>query len=142
MGGSFGGYMANWIGGQTDRYRALITHASLYDLRSFWGTTDAARWFGHQLGGVPIDDDEYFARYSPHRFVKSWKSPTLVIHGEKDYRVPIGEGLALYEALRHQGVESELLVFPDENHWILKPRNVTEWYGHVLRFLDKYLMTP
>jgi dipeptidyl aminopeptidase/acylaminoacyl peptidase len=139
MGGSFGGYMANWIGGQTDRYRALVSHASLFDLRAFWGASDAARWFGLQLGGSPPDDDEYFARYSPHRFTEGWKTPTLVIHGEKDYRVPIGEGLALYETLRYRGVEAELLVFPDENHWVLKPRNIKVWYDHVLCFLDKHL---
>jgi len=140
MGGSFGGYMTNWIGGQTDRFKALVTHASLYDLSAFWGASDASRWFTLQLAGSPVQDDDIFCRYSPHRFVNQWKTPAFVIHGEKDYRVPIGEGLALFEALQSRGVASELLVFPDENHWILKPRNAQVWYEEVLRFLGKYLM--
>lgn len=139
MGGSFGGYMTNWIGGQTDRFRCLITHASLYDLAAFYGVTDVPGWFALELGGTPYADAEAFDRYSPHRYVDRWKSPTLIIHGERDYRVPIGEALSLFEALQLHGVDSELLVFPDENHWIMKPRNVKAWYDAVIEFLGRHM---
>ncbi len=138
-GGSFGGYMANWIGGQTDRFQCLITHASLFAMSQFHGPTDVPPWLLLEMGCSPYDDPEAFDRYSPHRFVKNWKTPALVIHGEKDYRVPISEGLTLFEALQLHGVESELLVFPDENHWILKPNNVRAWYRVFLEFAGRYL---
>lgn len=139
MGGSFGGYMTNWIGTQNERFRALVTHASVYDFSAFYGVTDFPAYFALQLGGGVYDAPERFTRHSPARFVSQWKTPTLIIHGEKDYRVPIGEALALFEALQAHEVESELLVFPDENHWILKPRNVEVWYQEVLRFLGDHM---
>ncbi|MFN3653615.1 MAG: S9 family peptidase [Armatimonadota bacterium] len=139
MGGSFGGYMTNWIGGNTDRFRCLVTHASLYHLLAFQGTTDFPVWFARHIGGAPYADPGAYDRYSPHARVQHWKSPTLVIHGEKDYRVPIGEALALFEALQHHGVPSEMVIFPDENHWILRPRNVIAWYDAVLEFLGRHL---
>ncbi|MEZ4247832.1 MAG: prolyl oligopeptidase family serine peptidase [Polyangiales bacterium] len=132
MGGSFGGYMTAWIGGHTDRFAALVDHAGLYDLRAFKGVTDFPGFFGAMIGGD-------LERWSPHRFVDAWKTPTLVIHGDKDYRVPVGEALSLFDALQTRGVPSELLLFPDENHWILKPRNVTQWYEAVLEYLGRYL---
>ncbi len=139
MGGSFGGYMTNWIGGQPHDFRCLITHASLFALAFFYGTTDIPGWFGYNMGGTPWDRPEVFERHSPHLNVAAWKTPTLIIHGEKDYRVPVTEGLMLFEALQHQGVPSEILIFPDENHWIMKPRNIRVWYDNVFRFLDRYL---
>ncbi|MCS6943835.1 MAG: S9 family peptidase, partial [Sutterellaceae bacterium] len=140
MGGSFGGYMTNWIGTQTDRFRCLITHASITGLSTFTGVTDHPGWWYLEMGGEnPYANPEAFDRYSPWRHVSRWKTPTLIIHGELDYRCPIGEGLMLFEALQYHGVPSELLVFPDENHWILKPRNIVAWYTHVLRFLGEHM---
>ena len=139
LGGSFGGYMANWIGGQTDRFRALVTHASIYHFSAFHGATDEPSFFALELGGTPYADPEAFDRYSPHRFVDRWKTPTLIIHGEKDYRVPVSEGLILFEALQLHGVESELLVFPDENHWIARPQNARQWYEAVLEFVGRFM---
>jgi dipeptidyl aminopeptidase/acylaminoacyl peptidase len=140
MGGSFGGYMTNWIGTQTDRFRCLITHASITGLSTFTGVTDHPGWWYLEMGGEnPYANPESFDRYSPWRFLSRWKTPTLVIHGELDYRCPIGEGLMLFEALQYHGVPSELLVFPDENHWILKPRNIVAWYSHVLRFIREHM---
>ncbi len=137
MGGSFGGYMTNWIGGNTDRFQALVTHASIYDLPAFHGVTDLPAFWVLQMGGLdPWRQATEFARYSPRDLIGKWKTPTLIIHGEKDYRCPIGEGLALFEGLRAHGVEAELLVFPDENHWILKPRNIVAWYEAVRAWLD------
>ncbi len=139
MGGSFGGYMTNWIGANTDRFRCLVSHAGIYDMSAFYGVTDAPAWFAYQQGGLPHADPHAFDRYSPHLSVPRWKSPTLVIHGERDYRVPIAEALALFEALQAHGVPSELLVFPDENHWILKPRNIVVWYRTWLDFVGRHL---
>ncbi len=140
MGGSFGGYMTNWIGSQTDRFRCLITHASIATMAQFTGTTDHPAWWYLEMGGEdPYADMEKFDRYAPIRYVKQWKTPTLIIHGELDYRCPINEGLNLFEALQYHGVDSELLVFPDENHWILKPRNIVAWYDAVLEFIGRHL---
>lgn len=139
MGGSFGGYMANWIGVSTDRFRCIMTHAGIYALAGFSGTTDYPGYMHYEVGVTPYQDLETFERYSPHRLIESWKTPTLIIHGEKDYRVPIGEALQLFEALCWRGVDVELLVFPDENHWILRPQNIRQWYRTVLEFASKHL---
>jgi dipeptidyl aminopeptidase/acylaminoacyl peptidase len=139
MGGSFGGYMSNWIGTQTDRFAAIITHASLYRLSAFHGTTDYPAYWAHDMGLNPSEDEEKFDKYSPHKFIDNWKTPVLIIHGEKDYRVPISEALMLFEDLRHREIDAKLLVFPDENHWILAPRNSEQWYRECLLFLDARL---
>ena len=141
MGGSFGGYMTNWIGVNSERFQALVTHASLFALSQFSCTTDFPAWFQMAVGEKvsPFTASEAFDRYSPHRLIERWKTPTLILHGEKDYRVPIGEALALFEALQLHGVQSELLVFPDENHWILKPQNIIAWHREILRFLKTQL---
>jgi dipeptidyl aminopeptidase/acylaminoacyl peptidase len=92
------------------------------------------------MGGEdPYADQPHFDRYAPVRHIKNWQTPTLVIHGERDYRCPISEGLNLFEALQYHKVPSELLIFPDENHWILKPRNIVVWYEAVLDFLARYM---
>jgi dipeptidyl aminopeptidase/acylaminoacyl peptidase len=140
MGGSFGGYMANWIGVQTERFRCLMTHAGIYDLGGFTGATDYPSYMYYGLGITPYENPEAFERYSPHRLLANWKTPTLIIHGEKDYRVPIGEALHLFEALCWRGVDAELLVFPDENHWILRPQNIRQWYRVMLEFACKHLL--
>ena len=139
MGGSFGGYMTNWIGTQTDRFSCLVTHASLFSFPMFHGTTDRPAWWALMLGCTPYDQKHEHDRYSPQAHLANWKSPTLILHGEQDYRVPIGEALALFEGLQLHGVETELVVFPDENHWILKPRNIKAWYETVLQFLERHL---
>lgn len=140
MGGSFGGYMTNWIGSQTDRFRCLITHASIVTMAQFTGTTDHPAWWYLEMGGEnPYADMARFDRFAPIRHIKNCKTPTLIIHGALDYRCPISEGLNLFEALQYHGVPSELLVFPDENHWILKPRNIVAWYEAVLEFIGRHL---
>lgn len=140
MGGSFGGYMTNWIGTQTPRFRCLITHASICTMAQFTGTTDHPAWWYLEMGGEnPYADMPRYDRYAPIRHISQWKTPALIIHGEQDYRCPISEGLNLFEALQYHGVDSELVIFPDENHWILKPRNVVAWYDSVLGFLRKHM---
>ncbi|TFV62683.1 UNVERIFIED_ORG: S9 family peptidase [Bacillus sp. AZ43] len=139
MGGSFGGYMANWIATQTDRFHAIVTHASLWDLDSFTGTTDTAYYWEKEWGD-PLRDPERYAKNSPHRFADAITTPMLVIHGDKDYRVPIGEGLRLWYDLQKRGVPSKFLYFPDENHWVLTPGNSRVWYETVLAFLAEHVL--
>jgi dipeptidyl aminopeptidase/acylaminoacyl peptidase len=139
MGGSFGGYMANWIATQTDRFRAIVTHASLWDLDSFVGTTDAAYYWEKEWGD-PLRDPKRYEQNSPHRYADDIRTPMLVIHGDKDYRVPIGEGLRLWYDLQKRGVRSRFLYFPDENHWVLTPGNSQVWYSTVLAFLAEHVL--
>jgi dipeptidyl aminopeptidase/acylaminoacyl peptidase len=140
MGGSFGGYMVNWIGTQTDRFRCLVSHAGIANMAAFTGVTDhPPDWYLEMGGEDPYADAQRFDRFAPIRHIARWRTPTLITHGERDYRCPIGEALTLFEALQHHGVASELLVFPDENHWILKPRNVAAWYQAVLDFTARHL---
>ncbi len=140
MGGSFGGYMVNWIGTQTDRFRCLVSHAGIATMAAFTGVTDhPPEWYLEMGGEDPYRDPQRFDRFAPMRHIGQWKTPVLITHGERDYRCPIGDALALFEALQYHGVASELLVFPDENHWILKPRNVVAWYQQVLQFLGRHL---
>jgi dipeptidyl aminopeptidase/acylaminoacyl peptidase len=139
MGGSFGGYMTNWLGGSTDRFRCLVAHAALFQFSAFQGTTDSPAFWERHMGATPWERPAEYDRYSPHSRIGQWRTPTLVIHGERDFRVPVSEALALFEALQRRGVPSELLVFPDENHWILRPRNILRWYQGWLEFVGRHL---
>ncbi|MFN3237648.1 MAG: prolyl oligopeptidase family serine peptidase [Pseudomonadales bacterium] len=139
MGGSFGGYMTNWIGGSTDRFAALVTHAGVTSFETFHAITDSPAWWAAMLGINPFEDFDALRLYSPISQIANWKSPTLVIHGQMDYRVPVGEALVLFEALQKHSVPSELLVYPDENHWILRPRNIVSWYKEFLSFVGREL---
>ncbi len=134
MGGSFGGYMANWVAGQTDRFRGIVTHASLWALDQFGPTTDAYYYWRREMTPQMALDN------SPHLNVDKIVTPMLVIHGDKDYRVPIGDGLRLWAELAERGAEDgtmphRFLYFPDENHWILSPQHAKLWYATVFAFL-------
>jgi dipeptidyl aminopeptidase/acylaminoacyl peptidase len=138
-GGSFGGFMVNWIAGHTDRFRALVSHAGIYDLTSMNATTEEL-WFAEwEFGGMPWDDPAGHAERSPSSYAKSFKTPTLVLHGALDFRVPDAQGLGMFTALQRRGVPSRLVFFPDEGHWILKPGNRVVWWREVQGWLDKYL---
>ncbi len=138
-GGSYGGYLVNWIAGHTDRFKALVSHAGVFNLTSMYGTTEEL-WFPEwEFRGTPWTNRELYERWSPHAFVKNFKTPTLVVHGELDYRVPVGEGLQMFTALQRMGVPSKLLYFPDEGHWVLKPKNSELWYRTVIEWLDTYV---
>ncbi len=139
MGGSFGGYMANWVAGHTDRFKAIVTHASLWDLRPFHGTTDSGVDWEHEMGD-PYREPERYDRHSPAGAIGKIKTPMLVIHGERDFRVPLAEALTLWTDLKRHNVKARFLYFPDENHWILKPRNAQLWYETVLAFLDENVL--
>ncbi|MGH9862080.1 MAG: prolyl oligopeptidase family serine peptidase [Candidatus Acidiferrales bacterium] len=138
-GGSYGGYMTDWILGHTDRFRCLFSHAGVYNLTSEYGATEEL-WFPEwEFAGTPWSNKEMYERWSPHNFVARFKTPTLVIHGALDYRVPVEQGLELFTALQRQGVPSKLLYYPDEGHWILKPQNAELWYKTVQEWLASYL---
>jgi dipeptidyl aminopeptidase/acylaminoacyl peptidase len=138
-GGSYGGYMVDWILGHTDRFKALVSHAGVYDLKSEYGVTEEL-WFPEwEFGGNPWDNPEQYQRWSPDNFVKNFKTPTLVTHGELDFRVPINQGLELFTALQRRGVPSKMLYFPDEGHWVLKPQNSKLWYQTVGDWFDQWL---
>ncbi|HMG32586.1 MAG TPA: S9 family peptidase [Blastocatellia bacterium] len=142
-GGSYGGYMVNWLEGHNSdsrfKFKALVSHAGVFNLVSMYGATEEI-WFPEwEFKGMPWTNLEMYARWSPHNFVKEFKTPCLVIHGERDYRVPVGEGLQLFTALQRQGVDSKLLVYPDEGHWVLKPQNSELWYNTVLEWFDSHL---
>ena len=139
MGGSFGGYMANWIAGHTDRFRAIVTHASLWDLEQFGPTTDAAYYWTREM------TQEMTREHSPSRYADAITSPVLVVHGDKDYRVPIGEGLRLWWDLCSRAEDPEtmphrFLYFPNENHWVLAPQHAKLWYETVLAFLAVHVL--
>jgi len=139
MGGSFGGYMANWVAGHTDRFDAIVTHASLWALDQFGPTTDDASYWMREM------TQEMSDRNSPHRHADAITTPMLVIHGDKDYRVPIGEALRLWWDLLHRQEDPEsqphkFLYFPDENHWILKPQHSIVWYETVFAFLAHHVL--
>ena len=139
MGGSYGGYMANWVAGHTDRFRCIVTHASLWSLEAFVGATDLPAYWVREWGS-PDRDRSRYEQWSPDRFLDAITTPMLVIHGDKDYRVPIGEGLSLWWALQRRGVESKFLYFPDENHWILKPGSAKVWYDTVHAWLATHVL--
>lgn len=137
-GGSYGGYMVNWILGHTQRFKALVSHAGVFDLRSEAGETEEL-WFPiWEFGGMPWDNPEVYARWSPSHYAKEFRTPTLVIHGELDFRVPYGQGLQLFTALQLQKVPSKLLIYPDEGHWILKPQNSVLWYKTFIEWIDTW----
>ncbi|MDC8787147.1 S9 family peptidase [Roseateles koreensis] len=135
-GGSYGGYMVAWMNGhvQPGRYQAYICHAGCYDWQAMFAD-DAYTWHAKELGAWYWDDPAKIAAQSPHSFAQHMHTPTLVIHGAQDYRVPDAQGLAYYNTLKARGVDARLLWFPDENHWVLKPQNSLLWYGEFFSWL-------
>jgi dipeptidyl aminopeptidase/acylaminoacyl peptidase len=139
LGGSYGGFMVNWIAGHSDRFRALISHAGVFDLTSKYGTTEEL-WFPEwEFGGPPWEKPEHYRERSPSAFVARFKTPTLVIHGALDFRVPDAQGLGMFTSLQRRGVPSRYVWFPDEGHWIAKPANRVVWWHEVHAWLEKYL---
>jgi len=141
-GGSYGGYMIDWMLGHTQKFKALISHAGVYDLRSEFGATEEL-WFPlWEFAGTPWDNPDTYTKWSPSYYVKDFHTPTLVMHGELDFRVPYTQGLQLFTALQLQKVPSKLLEFPDEGHWILKPQNSVLWYNTFLEWIGEWTKTP
>ncbi len=140
-GGSYGGYMADWIATHTGRFKAIVSHASVYDKTGMWATEEL--WFEeHDMQGTPWTNPESYKKWSPSTYageLGKFKTPTLVIAGERDYRVPYTQSLEFFSALQRQGVPSKLVVFPDEGHWVLKPQNAQFWYKTFLDWLATYV---
>ncbi len=139
MGGSYGGYMANWMAGHTDRFKAIVSHAGLWTLEAMFGTTDHPMFWRPQFGD-PLTSPAMYEANSPHWHIGQIRTPMLVIHGNKDYRVPVGEALRLWWDLSRHGAEAKFLYFPDENHWILTPGNARIWYETIFAFLAEHVL--
>ncbi len=138
LGASYGGYMANWILGHTDRFKCIVSHDGMFNAESAWGTTEEL-WFNNwEFKGTPYDNRASYEKWSPHQYAKNFKTPTLVIHGQLDYRLDVSEGFQLFTTLQTIGVPSKLLYFPDEGHWVLKPQNSQLWYKTVNDWVDRW----
>lgn len=139
LGGSYGGYMMNWIQGNwSDGFNCLVNHAGLFDMRSMYYVTEELWFPEYEFGGTYDQNKELYEKFNPVNYVENWKTPMLVIHGEKDFRVPYGQGLAAFSFMQRKGIPSELLIYPDENHWILNPDNLEQWYANVLGWMDRW----
>ncbi|WP_428151761.1 prolyl oligopeptidase family serine peptidase [Brevundimonas sp.] len=140
LGASYGGYMINWIAGRwSDEFKCLVNHDGVFDIRGMaYGTEEL--WFTEwEYGGTHYDNPEGYERFNPVNHVSEWKTPMLVVQGDRDYRIPTSQGLSTFTALQRRGIESRLIVFPDENHWVLKPQNSLQWHNEVFHWLDEHL---
>lgn len=137
-GASYGGYMINWINSQTNRFKALVCHDGAFDTMGLYYSTDEL-WFNEwEFGGVPWQNPKLYDVFNPLRYSSQMKTPTLIIHGGRDYRLPISQGISTFTALQRRGIPSKLLYFPEENHWVLNPSNGILWYNTVLAWLDQW----
>lgn len=140
LGASYGGFMQNWIAGHwPDRFKCIVNHAGIFDNRSMYYTTEELWFTEWENGGTYHDVPQNHEAFNPAASVAKWRTPMLVIHGARDYRVPYSQGLATFTALQRRGIESRFLIFPDEGHWIQKPSNSLQWHAAVFEWLDKYL---
>jgi dipeptidyl aminopeptidase/acylaminoacyl peptidase len=142
LGGSYGGFMVNWIAGNwPDGFRCLVTHDGVFDQRAMAYETEEL-WFNEWEFGGPYYRPEaaaIYERWNPANFVQNWRTPMLVVHSERDFRIPYSQGLAVFNAAQRRDIPSRLLEFPDENHWVLKPQNSIQWYREVHGWLDRWL---
>jgi dipeptidyl aminopeptidase/acylaminoacyl peptidase len=130
--------MTNWILGHTDRFKCIVTHDGMFNTQSAYGATEEL-WFPEwEFKGTPWTNREMYRKWSPHLSAANFKTPTLVIHGQLDYRLDVSQGFALFTALQRQGIPSKMLYFPDEGHWVLKPQNSQLWYKTVNDWVDQW----
>jgi dipeptidyl aminopeptidase/acylaminoacyl peptidase len=140
LGASYGGYMMNWIAGNwSDGFRCLVNHDGVFDTRGMAYSTEELWFTEWENGGTYFDKPASHEKFNPVNFVKNWKTPMLVVQGDLDFRIPTAQGLSTFSALQRKGIESKLIMFPDENHWVLKPANSVQWHHTVNEWLDKYL---
>jgi dipeptidyl aminopeptidase/acylaminoacyl peptidase len=138
LGASYGGYMANWLLGHTDRFKCIVSHDGTFNTESAYGTTEEL-WFPEwEFKGPPWKQRELYRKFSPHLFAEKFKTPTLVVHGQNDYRLDVSEGFQLFTTLQRLKVPSKMLYFPDEGHWVLKPQNSRLWYKTVNDWVDQW----
>ena len=140
LGASYGGFMMNWIEGNwSDRFRCIVNHDGVFDQRTMYYETEELWFMEWENGGTQYEHPENYEKFNPVDFVSKWQTPMLIIHSEQDFRIPYPQGLGAFTALQRRGIESKLLVFPDENHWVLKPANSVLWYHTVMGWLDEHL---
>ncbi|MBV8495533.1 MAG: S9 family peptidase, partial [Gammaproteobacteria bacterium] len=140
LGGSYGGFMMNWIEGNwPERFRCIVNHDGVFDQRMMYYSTEELWFIEWEFGGPYYENPQSYEQFNPSDFVAKWRTPMLVIHGEQDFRIPYSQGIAAFTVLQRRGIESRLLVFPNENHWVLKPANSVLWYHTVLGWLDAHL---
>jgi len=138
LGASYGGYMINWIAGQTDRFKALVNHDGNLDERMAYFDTEEL-WFPEwEHGGPPWENPEGYGKHNPIDHVGKWKTPMLVIHGANDFRVVDTQGMSTFTALQRRGIPSKFVHFPDENHWVLKPANSVLWHENVIEWITRW----
>jgi dipeptidyl aminopeptidase/acylaminoacyl peptidase len=138
LGASYGGYMANWVLGHTDRFKCIVSHDGMFNTESAWGTTEEL-WFNNwEFKGTPYSNPAMYEKWSPRNSASNFKTPTLVVHGQLDYRLDVSEGFQLFDTLQVMGVPSKMLYFPDEGHWVLKPQNAQLWYKTVNDWVDRW----
>jgi dipeptidyl aminopeptidase/acylaminoacyl peptidase len=138
LGASYGGYMANWILGHTNRFKSIVSHDGMFNTESAYGTTEEL-WFPEwEFKGPPWKNREAYRKFSPHLYVDKFKTPTLVVHGQNDYRLDVSEGFQLFTMLQRLKIPSKMLYFPDEGHWVLKPQNSRLWYKTVNDWVDQW----
>jgi dipeptidyl aminopeptidase/acylaminoacyl peptidase len=138
LGASYGGYMANWLLGHTDRFKCIVSHDGMFNSESAYGTTEEL-WFNEwEFKGPPWKNRELYRKFSPHLFADKFRTPTLVIHGQNDYRLDVSEGFQLFTTLQRLKIPSKMLYFPDEGHWVLKPQNSRLWYKTVNDWVDQW----
>ena len=141
-GASYGGYMANWILGHSDRFKCIVSHDGMFNPESAYGTTEEL-WFNEwEFTGTPWSNRALYRRWSPALAAPNFKTPTLVIHGQRDYRLDVSEGFQLFTTLQRLKVPSRMLYFPDEGHWVLKPQNSQLWWKTVTEWTDWFIGTP
>ena len=138
-GASYGGYMIYWLAGHTDRFKALVAHDGVFNTASMYGSTEELWFVEWEFGGAPYGSRELYEKWSPLNFVQNWKTPILIVHGQNDYRVDVSEGYQAFTAARKMNVPAKFLYFPDEDHWVTRPRNRRLWWGTVLDWLDEHL---
>ncbi|GAA5188212.1 prolyl oligopeptidase family serine peptidase [Ferrimonas gelatinilytica] len=142
-GGSYGGYMMNWIAGNwPEGFKCLVNHAGLFDMRSFYMVTEELWFPEYEFGGPYWEQSERYERFNPVNLIDNWRTPMLVLHGAKDYRVPLEQGLAAFTVLKRKNIPAEMVVWEDENHWILDPDNLAQWYHHVLGWMQRWTAKP
>ena len=140
LGASYGGYMMNWIAGNwPDGFKCLVNHDGVFDTRGMAYSTEEQWFTDWENGGPYFAVPEQHERFNPVHHVNKWKTPMLVIQGDLDFRIPTAQALSTFTALQRRGIDSKLLVFPDENHWVLKPANSVLWHNTVIGWLDQYL---
>jgi dipeptidyl aminopeptidase/acylaminoacyl peptidase len=138
LGASYGGYMANWLLGHTNRFRCIVSHDGMFNAESAYGTTEEL-WFPNwEFGGPPWKKRDVYRKWSPHEYAANFKTPTLVVHGQNDYRLDVSEGFQLFTTLQRLKIPSKMLYFPDEGHWVLKPQNSRLWYKTVNDWVDQW----